>query len=169
MLQLRPCSSISVARSARNYNRRESDGNGELQAILDPAVDGIIVIDERGSIKTFNRAAARMFGYEPEEVLGRNVSLLMPPPFCSEHDRYISNYLKIGRAKIIGIGREAVGLRKDGATFPIELAVSELKNDGRRSFSGVIRDISNRKRLERAILEVSEREQRRIGSELHEG
>jgi PAS domain S-box-containing protein len=144
-------------------------GNGQLQAILDTAIEGIIVIDERGLIQTFNRAAARMFGYKPSEVIGQNISLLMPRPFHGEHDRYLSNYLQTGRPKIIGIGREVPGLRKDGTTFPIELAVSEVRHNGRRGFTGIFRDISNRKRLEKAILDVSEREQRRIGRDLHDG
>ena len=140
-----------------------------LQAVLDNAVDGIVVIDEHGVVQTFNRAAARMFGYEPLEVIGRNVSMLMPEPYRTRHDRYLADYLRTGKAKIIGIGREAVGLRRDGTTFPIELAVSELKTEAGSVFTGIIRDVTERKRLEREILEVSEREQRRIGHDLHDG
>lgn len=140
-----------------------------LQGILDNAVDGIVVIDERGIVQTFNRAAARMFGYEPGEVIGRNVSLLMPEPYRGRHDRYIADYLRTGKAKIIGTGREAVGLRRDGTTFPIELAVSEVPTDEGPIFTGIVRDVTERKRLEKEILEVSEREQRRIGHDLHDG
>lgn len=153
----------------RAPRRAGADGNPQLQAILDTAVEGIIVIDQRGTIKTFNRAAAKMFGYELADVLGRNVKLLMPEPFSGEHDRYITRYLKTGRAKIIGIGREAVGLRRDGTTFPVDLAISEFKHEGQRNFTGIVRDISNRKRLEKEILDVSEREQRRIKLDLHDG
>jgi two-component system CheB/CheR fusion protein len=110
-----------------------------------------------------------MFGYQAAEILGRNVKELMPPPFRGRHDRYIGAYLKTGRAKIIGIGREVVGLRKDGTTFPLELAVSEFQHEGCRCFTGIVRDISSRKRLEKQILDVSEREQRRIGTDLHDG
>jgi PAS domain S-box-containing protein len=106
------------------------NGNGQLQAILDTAVEGIIVIDDRGTIKTFNRAATKMFGYEPNEVLGKNVGILMPQPVRGKHDQYISRHLRTGIAKIIGVGREVVGLRKDGTTFPIDLAVGESHHHG---------------------------------------
>jgi two-component system, LuxR family, sensor kinase FixL len=146
-----------------------SETERQLHAILDTAVEGVIVIDHRGVIETFNRAAQRMFGYKATEIIGRNVSILMPEPYRGEHDGYLSNYLRTGRAKIIGIGREAVGKRKDGKTFPIELAVSEVRVGQRRTFAGIVRDISERKQLEREILEASEREQRKIGHDLHDG
>ena len=95
--------------------------------------------------------------------------MLMPQPFRGEHDSYLANYLKTGKAKIIGIGREVVALKKDGTRFPIDLAVSEVKLGALRTFTGITRDISDRKRLEREILEISEREQRRIGQDLHDG
>jgi len=141
----------------------------QLLAILDTTVEGIIVIDERGIISTFNRAAHDMFGYPPDEVIGQNISMLMPEPYRSGHDQYMRNYRKTGRAKIIGIGREALGQRKDGTTFPIELAVSEVRVNGKVSFTGLVRDITEQKRLDREILEVSEREQQRIGHDLHDG
>ena len=124
-------------RPARRHAQQRAgvDGHPQLQAILDTAVEGIVVIDERGTIKTFNRAAARMFGYELADVLGRNVKLLMPEPFSGEHDRYITRYLRTGRAKIIGIGREAVGLRRDGTTFPVELAITRIPSWARKSLS----------------------------------
>ena len=145
------------------------NGHEQLQAILDTAVEGIVVIDERGIIQTFNRAAARMFGYELTEVLGRNVSMLMPRRIGAEHDRYLASYFHTGQPKPIEIAREVTGVRKDGSTFPMELAISEVQNVDQRTFTGIIRDMSNRKRLERAILDVSEREQRRIGRDLHDG
>jgi two-component system CheB/CheR fusion protein len=140
-----------------------------LATILETAVDAIITIDDRGIIQSFNRAAERMFGYAREQVLGRNVSLLMPEPHSSKHDTYLSSYLKTSRARIIGIGREELGRRKDGSFFPIELAVSEVADGKNRTFTGVVRDISDRKKLAAESLEVSEREQQRIGHELHDG
>jgi PAS domain S-box-containing protein len=118
-------------------------------AIFNTVVDGIITIDRGGIVETLNPAAARLFGYAPDEVIGRNVKMLMPEPYRGEHDRYLANYLRTGEAKIIGIGREVTGLRKDGSTFPIELAVSETTVAGRRIFTGVVRDITERKRSER--------------------
>lgn len=141
----------------------------KLAAVLETAVDAIVMISERGLIETFNRAAEQMFGYARDEVVGRNVSVLMPEPFRSKHDRYMSSYFRTGRAKIIGIGREAVGRRKDGTSFPIDLAVSEVIEGDRRSFTGIIRDLSERRQLESEILDVSEREQQRIAHELHDG
>ena len=145
------------------------ESEAKMRAILNTAVDGIITIDERGMIETYNAAAERLFGYRADEVIGRNVKMLMPEPYQSEHDGYLGNYLSTGRAKIIGIGREVFGLRKDGTTFPMDLAVSEVKFGGRRLFTGIVRDLTERKRLERELLEISDREQRRIGQDLHDG
>ena len=96
-----------------------------VSAILDAAVEGIVIIDARGTVESINPAALRMFGYAAEEVVGKNVSMLMPAPHRDEHDGYISEYLTTGTRKIIGIGRETTGRRKNGTEFPIELAVSE--------------------------------------------
>lgn len=146
---------------------RESEAR--LRAILQTAVEGIVTIDERGIIESFNPAAEKIFGYKAEEVLGRSVNILMPEPHCHEHDRYLANYLRTGQAKIIGIGREVQGKRKDGTVFPMDLAVSEVRLENRRLFTGFVRDITERKRLEREILEISDRERQRIGQELHDG
>jgi len=123
----------------------------DFRAILDSAVDGVVIIDDKGRILSFNPAAERIFGFPQEEVLGRNVSLLMPSPDRDHHDEYLAAYLRTGRKKIIGIGREVTGLRKDGRTVPLEIAVSEVKLEEHRFFTGLIRDISERKKTE-AIL-----------------
>ncbi|QDV68794.1 Sensor protein FixL [Rosistilla carotiformis] len=126
------------------------------QAVVESAVDAIITIDQRGSILSFNPAAERLFGYRAAEAIGRNVKELMPAPYHSQHDRYVDNYVTTGKKKIIGIGREVIGKRKDGSTFPMELAVSELQLSGQRIFSGIVRDISDRKRLESELRGQSE-------------
>lgn len=145
------------------------DREERLRAILETAVEGIITIDERGIIESVNAAAERIFGYTAGEIIGKNVSLLMPSPHHESHDGYLANYRRTGEAKIIGIGREVAGRRKDGAIFPMDLSVSEVKLASRRMFTGFIRDITDRKRLEKEILEISDREQRRIGQDLHDG
>ncbi|MGD0541644.1 MAG: PAS domain S-box protein [Tepidisphaeraceae bacterium] len=138
-------------------------------AILSTMVDGVITIDERGSIDSINPAAEGLFGYSFSEVAGQNVKLLMPEPYYGEHDEYLRNYFRTGKAKIIGIGREVVGRRKDGSIFPMDLAVSEMFLGERRFFAGIVRDLTERKRMERQVLEISDREQRRIGQDLHDG
>ena len=119
-----------------------------LAAIVETAVDAIITIDERGIIDSFNPAAERLFGYARDEVLGKNVSLLMPSPSRQEHDGYLQHYLATGEKHIIGLGREVLAQRKDGTTFPISLAVSEMRVGNRRMFTGLVRDISLRKQAE---------------------
>src|SRR4051812_11498330 len=140
-----------------------------LRAVFETAVDGIVTIDDRGTVTSFNPAATRMFGYSPEEVIGRNVNLLMPEPYSGEHDRFLANYIRTGERRIIGIGREVTGRRKDGSIFPIDLAVSETNLGDRRIFTGIVRDLSERKRLERQVLNAATAEQRRIGQDLHDG
>ncbi|PIQ63634.1 MAG: histidine kinase [Bacteroidetes bacterium CG12_big_fil_rev_8_21_14_0_65_60_17] len=141
----------------------------EFAAVFHSAIDGIIVIDERGIVESLNNSAERIFGYSREEVLGRNVSMLMPMPHSERHDDYIRNYQETGVAKIIGIGREVTGRRKGGELFPMDLGVSEFRKHGRTYFTGVVRDISERRRLEHEILRISEQERRRIGQDLHDG
>ncbi len=124
----------------------------ELNAIVDNSVDGLIIIDRAGQVLRFNRAAARLFGYEPEEVIGRNVSMLMPEPHRSAHDGYLDAYGRTGKAKIIGIGREVEGRRKDGSVFPLDLAVGRIVDpDGSMRFVGNIRDLTERKRSTAAL------------------
>jgi len=146
-----------------------SEQEQRLRAVVETAVDAIITIDERGIIETLNPATEKMFGYSAAELIGRNVSMLMPSPYREHHDMYLRRYMDTGEARIIGIGREVLGQRKDGATFPIDLAVSELPLPGRRLFTGMVRDISARKQLERELLEISTQEQQRIGQDLHDG
>jgi PAS domain S-box-containing protein len=117
----------------------------QLSAVVNNAVDGIVVVDETGSIRSVNPAAQRIFGYGSTEMIGRNVNILMAEPYRSAHDTYITNYLKTGNAKVIGLGREVEGRRKDGTAFPINLAISETEIDGKRVFVGFIRDISEQK------------------------
>lgn len=118
------------------------------KAILDTIVDGVITISDRGLIETVNPAAEKIFGYKLDELAGKNVSMLMPNPYRAEHDQYLNNYLSTGEKKIIGIGREVTGLRKNGSTFPLELAISEMEVNGLRMFTGIVRDISERKETE---------------------
>lgn len=139
-----------------------------IETILESAVDAIITIDSDGIIHTFNRAAVRIFGYEAAAVVGRNINVLMPPPYSERHDEYLRRYLKTGKAHIIGIGREVYGLRKDGTTFPMDLAVSEIQGQDHHYFVGILRDISERKYLEKAIVTASENERREIGRDLHD-
>jgi PAS domain S-box-containing protein len=129
--------------------RAARDSSQFTQSILDNAVDGIITIDERGMVGTFNRAAERIFGYKAAEVMGRNIKMLMPEPYQSQHDDYLRNYRKTGVARVIGVGREVEGLRRDGSTFPMDLAVSRSAHEGRPLFIGIVRDITERKRIEK--------------------
>ncbi len=128
-----------------------TESESRMRAILNTVLDGIITIDEQWTIENLNPAAGRIFGYNPEELKGRNLRMLMAEPFRTEHDRYLSNYLKTGQAGIIGKGREVTGERKDCSVFPMELAISETNVPGRTMFTGVVRDITERKRAERAL------------------
>lgn len=141
----------------------------QVHAILDTTVDGIISIDAKGLVLAFNKAAERIFGYEVAEVIGRNISMLMPEPYYSEHDAYLEAYHTTGRRKIIGIGREVMGRRKDGTVFPMYLGVSEVQWPDQVIFTGLVRDITEQRRLEQEVLRVTEEERRRIGQDLHDG
>ncbi len=124
------------------------------RAVMDSAVDGIIVIDRRGAIESFNPAAVRMFGYSEAEVAGQNVNKLMPSPYHDEHDGYLSRYADTGQAKIIGKGREVTGRRKDGSTFPLHLSVGEtVVRGGERRFTGILHDLTQRVELEAQLRE----------------
>ena len=124
------------------------DSNARLRSIIDSAVDGIIVIDARGRIEAFNRGAERLFGYPAAEVIGRNVNMLMPSPDHEAHDGYLAQYLDTGAAKIIGVGRQVTGRRRDGTTFPLHLSVGEMSIKGERKFTGMLHDLSERMRLD---------------------
>ena len=126
----------------------------ELRAIVENAVDGIVTIDPSGTIQSFNPAAEEIFGYSSDEVIGKNVKLLMPEPDHSQHDEYISNYLKTRQRKIIGIGREVMGQRKDGSTLPLHLAVSEIRLDDRVMFTALVHDLTGFKRMQEEVLQA---------------
>ena len=128
------------------------DSSTRIQSILDTVADGIITIDERGKVETFNPAAERVFGYAAAELVGGNVKMLMPEPYHSQHDGYLRNYRATGEARVIGIGREVRGRRKDGSTFPLELAVGEMNLGDERHFTGIVRDVTERKQAEHAVV-----------------
>jgi two-component system sensor kinase FixL len=144
---------------ARDITQRNSDftqlrnSEARLRSVVESAVDGIIVIDAAGIVEAFNQGAERQFGYGASEVIGRNVSMLMPPPYQEEHDGYLARYLRTGQARIIGIGREVTARRKDGSTFPIQLSVGEMFLAGERKFTGIVHDLSARVRAEEQIRE----------------
>ncbi len=127
------------------------------RSILDSAVDGIVIISDKGQIRLFNPAAEKIFGYRQREVIGQNVSILMPEPHRSRHDQYIRSYIVSRKPKVIGVGREAMGQRKDGSTFPIELAISEVTIGDRRYFTGIIKDITERHQSASALKQSEER------------
>ncbi|MCB9041960.1 MAG: PAS domain-containing sensor histidine kinase [Lewinellaceae bacterium] len=133
-----------------------------LEAVINTAVDGIIVINEKGIVQMANQAASRLFGYDKEEMTGRNVNMLMPSPHAAKHDSYIGNYLDTGIGKIIGIGREVKGLRKDGSQFPFKLGVSRVELEGTILFAGVIHDLTEQKRAEARILYLNKELEQKV-------
>ena len=150
-------------------NDSSVESEQRLRAIVDTAVDAIITIDEGGIIESANASAERVFGYAPEELIGQNVRILMPSPDREAHGGYLRRYITTGEAKIIGTGREVIGQRKDGSNVPIHLSISEVPLKRGRLFTAIIHDISERRRLEREVLDATAREQERIGRELHDG
>lgn len=125
----------------------------QLGAIINTTVNGIIVIDAEGTIEAFNPAAERLFGYPQSEVLGRNVSMLMPSPYHEEHDGYLQKYLETGTGRVIGTGREVTGRRRDGTLFPLHLSVGEFTIQGQRKFTGILQDLTARVRMEQELRE----------------
>jgi two-component system sensor kinase FixL len=145
---------VTIARDLAAQKRAELDqrtSEMRWRAVIESAVDGIVVIDAKGRIEAFNPAAERLFGYREREVLGRNVTVLMPPPYRDEHDEYLGRYLESGVAKIIGIGREVTGLRRDGTVFPLHLSVGEMSVAGERKFTGILHDLTERVGLEERL------------------
>ncbi len=140
---------VDLAASQRELQKSEN----AIRAIVETAVDGIITIDFTGTIQSANPAAERMFGYPQGEIIGCNVKMLMPTPYAEEHDGYLRAYLQSGIAKVIGIGREVLGRRFDGTTFPIDLSVSEVKAGSDRRFTGIVRDVTARKKAEATLEE----------------
>jgi PAS domain S-box-containing protein len=134
------------------------ESNARLKAVVDTAVDGVILIDARGCILKFNPACEKLFQYRADEVRNQNVKMLMPSSYRVEHDGYIRNFLKTGERKIIGIGREVLGRRKDGSTFPMDLSVGEARQEGESIFVGIIHDLSERKRTEELLVQAQKME-----------
>jgi two-component system CheB/CheR fusion protein len=151
---------------AKRVEQQLRDREELLQAILDTAMDAIITIGQGGIIQSVNRTTERMFGYTAAEMIGQNVTMLMASPYREAHDGYIARYLQTGEKHIIGIGRETEGRRKDGSVFPVELAVSEIGH--LKLFTGIHRDLTQRKQLEREVVEVASLQQRRTGQDLHD-
>ncbi|MBL8817309.1 MAG: PAS domain S-box protein [Planctomyces sp.] len=151
--------------TGRTHALREK--HEHLKAVWNSAFDAIITIDSQGFIETANRAAEKMFGYSTAELTGQNVRILMPSPYFEEHDGYLQQFRETGKTRILNRPRELVARRKDGSTFPIDLSVTQVDHSG--YFTGIIRDCSERKELQRHILEIAADEQRRIGIELHDG
>jgi len=143
-------SRLAAAASAEAASAREA----HVKSILDSVPDAMVVIDERGVMQSFSSAAERLFGYAAADVLGQNVKLLMPVPYRDNHDGYLSRYLTTGERRIIGIGRVVVGERKDGSTFPMELAVGEMRVGDQRFFTGFIRDLTERQKTEARLQEL---------------
>jgi two-component system, LuxR family, sensor kinase FixL len=127
-----------------------------LQSVYDTSPDAIIVIDEHGLIQSFNAMAEKLFGYSPDEVIGKNTKKLMPPYFADKHDGYLARYRETGEKRIIGIGRIVTGQRKDKSTFPLELSVGEVRTEQGRYFTGFIRDLTERQHVEQRLHELQE-------------
>jgi PAS domain S-box-containing protein len=135
----------------RASSRSLEDREQRLHALVSTAVDGVMIIDASGTVQEYNPACERLFGYHADEVVGRNVKMLMPSPYRDEHDEYLQRYRTTGNKRIIGIGREVEGRRKDGTTFPMELSVGEARPGGQQVFVGIIRDITERKLAEQSL------------------
>lgn len=138
----------------RQTSELVAEDNSLFDALIATAVDGIMVIDEKGSVRIYNQACERLFGYAAAEVIGHSIKMLMPAPYRDEHDGYLKHYVSTGEKHIIGIGREVQGRRKDGSVFPMNLSVGEGVIRGERIFLGIITDISDRVSRERRILDL---------------
>jgi PAS domain S-box-containing protein len=142
----------------RDAQRAFRESMARLTAVVETAVDGVILIDSRGRILLFNPACEKLFGYHTDEVFHENVKMLMPQTYSVRHDDYIGNFLRTGERKIIGLGREVVGRRKDGSTFPMELSVGEAKQDGESIFVGIIHDLTGRQQTEEQLRQAQKME-----------
>ncbi|MEX0808372.1 MAG: PAS domain S-box protein [Dongiaceae bacterium] len=152
---------VGIIRDLSERQRQEREireAAAQLRAVVHTAVDGVILIDAKGTIRMFNPACERLFGYDAAEVIGQNVKMLMPEPYRAEHDGYLENYRQTGKAKIIGIGREVEGRRKDGTTFPMDLSVGEAKQEGTPIYVGMIHDLTERKRVEQQLVQAQKME-----------
>lgn len=153
-LKAPPVAPSSATEDVRGRAAGAREDDSYLTAIVNAVVDGVITIDERGVVLSMNPAAAKLFGFTPSEVIGQNVRMLMPEPDRGKHDSYISEYRRTGAPKIIGIGRQVEGMRKDGSIFPMELGVSVAETQGKRVFVGLIHDLSQTRRFERRLHEL---------------
>jgi len=144
-------------------DRALMDSEARLRAVLDGAKDAVISIDERGVVQSINAAGLRMFAYDRNEIVGRNVAMLMPADIADRHDASLENFLLTGEAKVIGVGRETTARRKDGAQFPIDLTVIEAKYERGRLFVGFLRDLSERHKIRARIDELQEQRLSAIG------
>lgn len=140
--------------SLQDAERALRESEAHLRSVLETVPDAIIVINDRGLIQSFSPAAERLFGYAARDVIGQNVKILMPQPYRDEHDEYLDRYRRTGERRIIGIGRVVLGRRADGSTFPMELAVGEINLDGRRMFTGFLRDITERQAARERLQEL---------------
>ncbi|HBR14549.1 MAG TPA: hypothetical protein DD723_03265 [Candidatus Omnitrophica bacterium] len=136
---------LNLLEDLREERRKLEESEVKIRSVVENAVDGIIVINSQGIIDSFNAAAARIFGYEAKDVLGQNIKMLMPEPYRGQHDSYLKRYKETGEKRIIGSGREVHGQHKDGTVFPLDLAVNEMKIGERTMFTGIVRDITDRK------------------------
>jgi PAS domain S-box-containing protein len=154
---------VAVTRDVTDQVRAEralQASESRLRTVLDSVVDGIVVIDEEGIIESFNPAAERIFGYRADEVVGHGVRMLMPESLRDSHDGHLQGAMSTGQPRLIGSGRELSGRRKDGSLFPMEIAVSDMRIEGRVRFTGIMRDITERKRVERDLLQAKEAAER---------
>lgn len=157
-------SGLAIAAAGHHLQRRTLEGaeailhlaesEARLRSILETVPDAMIVIDDHGVMRSFSVAAERLFGLRADEAVGRNVSVLMPSPYREQHDSYLQRYMQTGERRIIGIGRVVVGARKDGSTFPMELAVGEMETSGKRFFTGFVRDLTERQSTERRVQDL---------------
>lgn len=152
---------LGLRRTSQRTGETLREKEAHLQSILDTVLDATVVIDPDGIMLSFNASAVRQFGYTPEEAIGQNVSMLMPTPYREQHDAYLARYLRTGEKRIIGIDRVVVGRRKDGSTFPMKLAVGEMRQGDRVYFTGFIRDLTEREESQ-AMLDQARSELARL-------